>query len=71
MRKCDQIRKFPGSHLLKKSLMENFIFCVMSDSSQYSERHSEKLKNFKHFEKITKLINVVTKKKSGGGSKNI
>ena len=51
--------------------MENFIFCVMSDSSQYSECHSEKLKNSKHFEKITKLINVVAKKKSGGGSKNI
>ena len=30
--KCDQIRSFLRiwSHLLKKSLMENFIFCVAS-----------------------------------------
>ena len=34
-RKCDQIRSFLGSflriwsHLLKKSLMENFIFCAV------------------------------------------
>ena len=30
--KCDQIRSFLQiwSHLLKKSLMENFIFCAMS-----------------------------------------
>ena len=29
--KCDQIRRFLRiwSHLLKKSLMENFIFCAM------------------------------------------
>ena len=29
--KCDQIRSFLriGSHLLKKSLMENFIFCAV------------------------------------------
>ena len=33
--KCDQIRSFLRiwSHLLKKSLMENFIFCAMSESS--------------------------------------
>ena len=30
--KCDQIRSFQqiSSHLLKKSLMENFIFCAVS-----------------------------------------
>ena len=30
--KCDQIRTFLriGSHLLKKSLMENFIFCAVN-----------------------------------------
>ena len=30
--KCDQIRSFLGiwSHLLKKSLMENFIFCALA-----------------------------------------
>ena len=29
--KCDQIRRFPSiwSHLLKKSLMGNFIFCAV------------------------------------------
>ena len=29
--KCEQIRSFPWiwSHLLKKSLMENFIFCAV------------------------------------------
>ena len=32
--KCDQIRSFlrNWSHLLKKSLMENFIFCAVSIS---------------------------------------
>ena len=31
-RKCDQIRSFPRiwSHILKKSLMENFILCAVS-----------------------------------------
>ena len=30
-RKCDQIRRFRWiwSHLLRKSLMENFIFCAV------------------------------------------
>ena len=30
--KCDQIRSFPRiwSHLLRKSLMENFLFCALS-----------------------------------------
>ena len=30
--KCDQIRNFLGiwSHLLKKSIMENFIFCALT-----------------------------------------
>ena len=36
--KCDQTRSFLGiwSHLLKKSLMENFIFCAMSFINNYS-----------------------------------
>ena len=35
--KCDQIRSFLRiwKHLLKKSLMENFIFCVVHNSSQW------------------------------------
>ena len=34
-RKCDQIRSFLRiwSHLLKKSLMENFIFCAVDHLS--------------------------------------
>ena len=38
--KCDQIRRNPRiwSHLLKKSLMENFIFCAVS----YMLKHTEK-----------------------------
>ena len=36
--KCDQIRSFLRIwlHLLKKSLMGNFIFCVMWDGSEYA-----------------------------------
>ena len=42
--KCDQIRIFlrNWSHLLKKSLMENFIFCAVQCCSQYDiTRHLE------------------------------
>ena len=37
--KCDQIRSFLWiwSHLLKKSLMENFIFCVMFIKDPYNQ----------------------------------
>ena len=42
--KCDQIRSFLRicSHLLKKSLMENFIFSALSDFSRwlFSQRSS-------------------------------
>ena len=35
--KCDQIRSFLRiwSHLLKKSLMENFIFCAVLGTEEY------------------------------------
>ena len=35
--KCDQIRSFLRiwSHLLKKSLMEDFIFCAVSDNETF------------------------------------
>ena len=33
--KCDQIRLW--SHLLKKSLMENFIFCAVSSMKMFVE----------------------------------
>ena len=37
--KCDQIRTFLRiwSHLLKKSLMENFIFCAMCQINTFKE----------------------------------
>ena len=37
--KCDQIRSFLRicSHLLKKSLMENFIFCVVISHGKYTK----------------------------------
>ena len=39
--KCDQIHKKLQiwSHLLKKSLMENFIFCVMKILPLYGKTH--------------------------------
>ena len=38
--KCDQIRSFLRiwSHLLKKSLMENFIFCAVKNKKTDSKR---------------------------------
>ena len=42
--KCDQIRRFLWiwSHLLEKSLMENFIFCaVLIKLKKYQEREDE------------------------------
>ena len=60
--KCDQIRRILGisSHLLKKSLMENFIFCAVNTNTifdntqlsvmQYHNRIqvSKSLKNWHH-----------------------
>ena len=46
--KCDQIRNFLQiwSHLLKKSLMENFIFCtVNSPTSEHKKDYSLTLNN--------------------------
>ena len=44
--KCDQIRKklWIWSHLLKKSLMENFIFCAVDVLIEYSDM-KEAIKN--------------------------
>ena len=44
--KCEEIRSFLGiwSHLLKKSLMENFIFCaaaILEETIQIYERVSK------------------------------
>ena len=38
--KCDQIRRFLRiwSHLAKKSLMENFIFCAVFDTKCFSQK---------------------------------
>ena len=43
-RKCDRIRRKLRiwSHLLKKSLMENFIFCAVLDVCKGSEYNSDK-----------------------------
>ena len=43
--KCDQIRSFLriGSHLLEKSLMENFIFYAMGVANTL---HSSRMENF-------------------------
>ena len=40
--KCDQIRRFLRiwSHLLKKSLMENFIFCAMKSDNYHFAKTS-------------------------------
>ena len=42
--KCDQIRRKLRiwSHLLKKSLMENFIFCAVSTVSAGVQKYSSK-----------------------------
>ena len=45
--KCDQIRSFP-SYLLKKSVMENFIFCVVNDLEKVSYLRNELSKSFKN-----------------------
>ena len=42
--KCDQFsRKLRiGSHLLKKSLMENFIFCVVKSENSHFQQQIQK-----------------------------
>ena len=51
---CDQIRRKLGisSHLLKKSLMENFIFCAVSSISLFH------LNDFSLIIFILKLVNL-------------
>ena len=53
--KCDQIRTFPRiwSHLLKKSVMENFLFCAVREficgpkkSTTIAKTDQDKLKQF-------------------------
>ena len=48
--KCDQIRSFLRiwSHLLKKSLMENFIFCVVEDADCLSSPDAKNAANNIH-----------------------
>ena len=45
--KCDQICSFLGiwSHLLKKSLMENFIFCAVFDQNTKFQRKTKFIEN--------------------------
>ena len=44
--KCDRIQSFlrVWSHLLKKSLMENFIFCAVYGTSEFEENVKYKYK---------------------------
>ena len=55
--KCDQIRRrlWIWSHILKKSLMENFTFCVVYYSSK-GKAKSQFNKLFGHFEIGSKYI---------------
>ena len=49
--KCDQIRSFPQiwSNLLKKSLMENFIFCKVEQQTLKRDLWSKYSENFSRF----------------------
>ena len=55
--KCDQIRRKLRiwSHLLKKSLMENFIFCVVSHKTTPAGNYMFKVNN-----KDTRMTPLVT-----------
>ena len=54
--KCDQIRNFLRiwSHLLKKSLIENFIFCAVEDKNMKLVELNEKI--------VTASLNIQTLK---------
>ena len=69
--KCDQIRRKLRiwSHLLTKSLVENFIFCAVQESLQvHSKRilqwivYSEVSKNFRNSHIFETLLNAVLSK---------
>ena len=65
--KCDQIRSFLRiwSHLLKKSLMKNFIFCTMvflKFSGTYCRRKQIYIGYMKHLNMETKKIGEALKK---------
>ena len=53
--KCDQIRSYLQiwSHLLKKSLMENFIFCAVYSTFDSHSEHNKASKR----EIRTKIVN--------------
>ena len=64
--KCDQIRSFLRiwSHLLKKSLMENFIFCavkIMNEDFQFQIENHRNLRNNPTFR--IPSVNTIFKKK--------
>ena len=51
--KCDEIRSFLRiwSHL-KKSLMENFIFCAVNSKTKYLEQSKEVQQNYRGLENV-------------------
>ena len=59
--KCDQIHSFLRiwSHLLKKSLIENFIFCAVSplQSTEIQPNEHSMRKQFRN--KITPLFHII------------
>ena len=59
--KCDQFRSFLRiwSHLLEKSLMENFIFCAV-----YVQQWGPALMKFFRFNAVVKLKNMLHMKKN-------
>ena len=59
---CDQIRSILRiwSHLMKKSLMENFIFCavlIISEFGNKEEHHGRRL-NFNDFFMASNVSNI-------------
>ena len=61
--KCDQIRSFLRiwSHLLKKSLMENFIFCAVAMLVYIKEVTQWKRFNTKEIKEFMEKIHLLSK----------
>ena len=59
--KCDQIRRNP--HLLKKSLMENFIFCAVIESTVNANIVDSRITHHIIFAKLEILVKNKAKQK--------
>ena len=60
--KCDQIRRNP--HLLKKSLMENFIFCAVIESTVNANIVDSRITHHIIFAKLEILVKNKAKQKN-------